>query len=125
MGQKKHQRCLQKIKFLFGLNKLTKVRPRETAMTVVNTYIPKVLNPSLPSFEMSANSETPFIKEKSTIGTAIILSSFMNILPKGSIQFKVKFVQPKKEEAMAHITPNSNPIIICQWIGIFLFIILI
>ena len=92
-----------------GLKILTNERPIETAITVVRIYIPRVLKPSLPNLEMSASSETPLIKENKTIGTAIIFSNLMKILPKGSIQFNVKSLQPKKEEAMAHITPNSNP----------------
>ena len=73
----------------------TKERPIVTAITVVTMYIPSVLNPSLPSLEMSASSDTPLINENKTIGTAIIFNNLMKIFPNGSIQFSVNLLQPR------------------------------
>ena len=52
--------------------------------------------------------------ENRTSGTAISLSKLMNIVPKGSIQSIVNWLNPSALEANAKTTPSTSPMMIFQ-----------
>ena len=65
-----------------------------TATAVVEIYNAIVFHPILESFLVSDKEATPVIKEDTTSGTAINLSKFKKIDPKGDIKSDVKPFHP-------------------------------
>ena len=87
----------------------------ETAIKVVKIYVEIVIPPIEESFDKSLRSETPLISEANINGTAINFNEFINMVPKGFIQFMIKLFPPSKFNSMRpNRTPRTIPKIICQ-----------
>ena len=113
-----------------GWRTLTTSRPMVTATAVVAMYKPMVLLPMRDSFLKSERDATPETREVRTSGTAMSLSRFMKMSPKGTTQLFDNFTQlnwaalsgpatdPSSSSittAMAKRSPRIIPRMICQW----------
>ena len=98
----------------------TIINPIETAIMVVIRYIPIVLPPIKDSLDMSLRSETPLINELIINGIAISFRAFMNIVPKGFTQSKIKALPfSNLVKTAPQITPSNIPRIILRCNGSF------
>ena len=76
-----------------------------------------VLPPMRDSFFTSDREATPMMSEPSTRGTAMTLSRFRKMSPKGVIQSSVNWLQPMAAESNPYNKPRIMPMMIFQCRG--------